>query len=127
MTPPPPGRQRATLRWPLPFGRGTLTLGVFEPRGFVLEIAVLCILCAALILLGLAGTVLPLLPGTLLVWGGIALGAWIDDFTRVGMTTVAVVSVLAAMNSITAANDTRSTVSMTCAPGAGREGRKADV
>lgn len=52
-------------------------------------------LCAALILLGLAGTVLPMLPGTVLVWGGIVLGAWIDDFTRVSMTTVVVVSVLA--------------------------------
>lgn len=54
-------------------------------------------LCAALILLGLAGTVLPILPGTVLVWGGIVLGAWIDDFTRVGMTTVVVVSVLAVL------------------------------
>lgn len=32
---------------------------------------------------------------TVLVWGGIVLGAWIDDFARVGMTTVVVVSVLA--------------------------------
>lgn len=57
----------------------------------------LWILCAALILVGLAGTVLPVLPGTILVWGGIVLGAWIDDFTRVSMTTVVVVSVLAIM------------------------------
>jgi len=52
---------------------------------------------AALILLGLLGTVLPLLPGTLLVWGGVLLGAWIDDFTRVGVGTVIVVSVLAVL------------------------------
>lgn len=52
---------------------------------------------AALILLGLLGTVLPLLPGTLLVWGGVLLGAWIDDFTRVGVGTVSVVSVLAVL------------------------------
>lgn len=38
-----------------------------------------------------------MLPGTLLVWGGIVLGAWIDDFTRVGTTTVVVVSVLAVL------------------------------
>lgn len=50
---------------------------------------------AALIVLGLAGTVLPLLPGTLLVWSGVLLGAWIDDFTRVGVGTVAIISVLA--------------------------------
>lgn len=50
-----------------------------------------------MILLGLAGTVLPLLPGTLLVWGGILLGAWIDDFARVGTTTVVIVTVLAVL------------------------------
>ena len=62
-----------------------------------MEITLLWFLSAALIVLGLAGTVLPLLPGTLLVWGGIVLGAWIDDFTRVGTTTVVVVSVLAVL------------------------------
>ncbi len=55
----------------------------------------LWVLCVALIVSGLAGTVLPLLPGTVLVWGGIFLGAWIDDFARVGTTTVMVVSALA--------------------------------
>ena len=63
--------------------------------GLILVITLLWILCAALILLGLAGTVLPVLPGTVLVWGGIVLGAWIDDFTRVGVSTVVVISVLA--------------------------------
>ena len=48
-----------------------------------------------LILLGLAGTVLPALPGTLLVAGGIVLGAWIDDFSRVGWLSLSVVAVLA--------------------------------
>lgn len=62
-----------------------------------MEITLLWILCAALILLGLAGTVLPMLPGTVLVWGGIVLGAWIDDFARVGSATVVVVSVLAVL------------------------------
>ena len=57
----------------------------------------LWVLCVALIVLGLAGTVLPLLPGTVLVWGGIVLGAWIEDFARVGTTTVVVISVLAAL------------------------------
>ena len=47
--------------------------------------------------MGLAGTVLPLLPGTLLVWGGVLLGAWIDDFTRVSVMTVVIISVLAVM------------------------------
>lgn len=62
-----------------------------------MEITLLWILCAALIVAGLAGTVLPVLPGTVLVWGGIVLGAWIDDFQRVGTTTLVVVTVLAAL------------------------------
>ncbi len=57
----------------------------------------LWILSAALILLGLAGTVLPALPGTLFVLAGIVLGAWIDDFTRVGWGSIAAVSVLAVL------------------------------
>jgi uncharacterized protein YqgC (DUF456 family) len=57
----------------------------------------LWLLSAALILVGLAGTVLPALPGTALVLAGIALGAWIDDFTRVGGLTLTVVAVLAAL------------------------------
>ena len=62
-----------------------------------MAITFLWILCAVLILAGLAGTVLPVLPGTVRVWGGIVLGAWIDDFTRVGVTTLAVVTVLAVL------------------------------
>ena len=62
-----------------------------------MEITLLWVLCVAMIGLGLLGTVLPILPGTLLVWGGIVLGAWIDDFSRVGTTTVAIISVLAVL------------------------------
>jgi hypothetical protein len=49
----------------------------------------------ALIVIGLAGTVLPALPGTAFILGGIVLGAWIDDFTRVGAGPLVLVSVLA--------------------------------
>jgi uncharacterized protein len=54
-------------------------------------------LSAALILLGLAGIVLPALPGTILVLAGIILGAWIDDFTRVGWVAITAVSILAVL------------------------------
>jgi uncharacterized protein YqgC (DUF456 family) len=57
--------------------------------------ALLWILSAALILIGFAGIVLPALPGTLLVFAGIVLGAWIDDFTRVGWLALTAVAVLA--------------------------------
>jgi uncharacterized protein len=48
-----------------------------------------------LIVIGVAGTVLPALPGTLLVLGGIVLGAWLDAFTRVKPWVVAIIAVLA--------------------------------
>ena len=55
------------------------------------------VLSVLLILVGLAGTVLPALPGTVLVLAGIVLGAWIDDFTRVSQGTLAVVAALAVL------------------------------
>ena len=55
------------------------------------------VLSVALILVGLAGTVLPALPGTALVLAGVVLGAWIDDFTRVSQGTVAVIAALAVL------------------------------
>jgi hypothetical protein len=57
--------------------------------------SLLWLLSIALILVGLAGIVLPALPGTILVLAGIVLGAWIDDFTRVGWFAVGAVTVLA--------------------------------
>jgi uncharacterized protein YqgC (DUF456 family) len=52
------------------------------------------ILSSLLIVVGLAGIVLPALPGTGFVLAGIVLGAWIDDFTRVGWFAVVAVGVL---------------------------------
>jgi hypothetical protein len=58
----------------------------------------LWLLCAALIVSGIAGTVLPLLPGTALVLAGIVVGAWMDGFTKVGGGTVAAIAALAALS-----------------------------
>lgn len=52
------------------------------------------VLAAALIVVGVVGTVLPALPGAVLVFGGIALAAWIDGFARVSGGTLAVLAVL---------------------------------
>lgn len=57
----------------------------------------LWVLSALLIAVGVAGTVLPALPGTVLVLAGIVLGAWIDGFSRVSGWTVAGVAVLAVL------------------------------
>jgi uncharacterized protein len=50
-----------------------------------------------LIVVGIAGTVLPALPGTVLVLAGIVWGAWLDEFTRVPVWVVVVCSVLAVL------------------------------
>ncbi len=50
-----------------------------------------------LILVGIAGTVLPVLPGTVLVLAGIVWGAWLDGFTRVPVWVVVVCAVLGAI------------------------------
>ena len=60
-----------------------------------LSVTILWLLVVLLIVAGLAGTVLPALPGTALVLAGIVLGAWIDDFTRVGPLMIGVITVLA--------------------------------
>lgn len=50
-----------------------------------------------LIVAGIAGTVLPALPGTVLVLAGIVWGAWLDGFTRVPVWVVVLCAVLAAL------------------------------
>ena len=57
----------------------------------------LWVLAVALILVGIAGTVLPALPGVVFVFGGIALAAWIDDFEGISGWTVGALAVLAAI------------------------------
>jgi hypothetical protein len=54
----------------------------------------LWILAVVLIVAGVVGTVLPALPGAILVFAGVALAAWIDDFTRISGWTLGVLGVL---------------------------------
>lgn len=68
----------------------------------------------ALIAVGVAGTVLPALPGAPLVFGGLLLAAWIDRFQEVGYVTI---GVLAALTVFTVIVDIAAT-----ALGAKREG-----
>lgn len=55
------------------------------------------VLTTGLVLTGLAGTVLPVLPGTLLVLAGLFVGAWIDGFTKVGGLALGFIAVLAVL------------------------------
>ncbi len=58
---------------------------------------VLYALGAVALLLGLAGVVLPVLPGSLLLFGGALLVAWAGGFALVGWPTLTVVGLLAAV------------------------------
>ena len=58
----------------------------------------LWILSIVLMAVGLAGAVLPVLPGAALVLAGTVLGAWIDDFQRVGGWTIGVLVALALLS-----------------------------
>lgn len=59
--------------------------------------SLLWVLAAGMIVLGLLGTVLPVLPGTALVLAGVILGAWIDDFALVSVGSVVLIGVLAVL------------------------------
>ena len=50
-----------------------------------------------LILTGLVGLVAPLLPGTILIFGGVAFAAWAEDFSRISGLTVGFLAFLTAL------------------------------
>jgi uncharacterized protein YqgC (DUF456 family) len=52
------------------------------------------LLAALIVIAGLAGTVVPALPGVPLVFAGLFVGAWIDGFDTVGWGTLGVMAVL---------------------------------
>ena len=54
----------------------------------------LWVVAVLLIVVGVAGTVLPALPGVPLIFGGVLLAAWIGDFQRISVFTVVVLAVL---------------------------------
>jgi uncharacterized protein YqgC (DUF456 family) len=58
----------------------------------------LWVLAVALVAVGLAGIVLPALPGTVLIFAGLLLAAWADGFARVGIGSLVVIGVLGAVS-----------------------------
>ena len=58
--------------------------------------ALLWVPAVLLVAAGVAGTVLPALPGPVLVFAGLLLGAWAEHFDRVGWPTLAVLGLLTA-------------------------------
>jgi uncharacterized protein len=56
----------------------------------------LWVLAVLLVAVGVAGVVLPALPGTVLIVAGLVLGAWADGFTRVGVWTLVLIAIIGA-------------------------------
>lgn len=56
------------------------------------------VLAAILVIVGIAGSVLPALPGVPLVFAGLAVVAWAGDFERVSWITLVVLGLLTAMS-----------------------------
>jgi uncharacterized protein YqgC (DUF456 family) len=57
---------------------------------------VIIVAAVVLVLVGMAGIVLPAIPGTILIFAGLWLAAWSDGFTRVSQGTIIVLGVVAA-------------------------------
>jgi uncharacterized protein YqgC (DUF456 family) len=54
----------------------------------------LWIIAVLMIVVGVAGTVLPALPGVVFVFAGVVLAAWINDFTLISGWTIGLLAVL---------------------------------
>lgn len=52
------------------------------------------VLVGLIVIAGLAGTVLPALPGVPMIFAGLLLAAWIDDFLIIGWGTLGILAVL---------------------------------
>jgi uncharacterized protein YqgC (DUF456 family) len=62
------------------------------PDPATVKVILLWLLAGAFVLAGLAGLVLPAIPGGPLLFGGLVLAAWIEDFAYVGWGTLAVLA-----------------------------------
>jgi uncharacterized protein YqgC (DUF456 family) len=61
------------------------------------SIIALWLLGAALVALGIVGMLLPALPGPPMVFGGLLIAAWAEDFQHVGAVTLSVLGVMAVL------------------------------
>lgn len=64
----------------------------------MVEPIVLWLLAGLLIVLGLAGLIVPILPGIPLVFAGLVVLAWAENFAYVGWMTLAVLGLLAVLS-----------------------------
>lgn len=65
-----------------------------DSMGFEEAVSWWSVLAYILIAFGVAGAVIPVLPGPVLIWVGALIWAWGDGFTRIGWGTLTVLAVL---------------------------------
>jgi len=63
-----------------------------------MEPALYYLLAVVLVIVGLAGTVMPVIPGALLVFAGLFVAAWADGFARVGTFALVIIGALGALS-----------------------------
>ena len=64
------------------------------PDPALIKLILLWLLAGSLVLAGIAGLLLPAIPGGPLLFAGLVLAAWIEDFAYVGWGTLAVLAAL---------------------------------
>ena len=63
-----------------------------------MEPALYYLLAVVLVIVGLAGTVMPVIPGALLVFAGLFVAAWADGFARVGTVALVIIGALGVLS-----------------------------
>ena len=63
-----------------------------------MEMILLWVLVGLLVVAGIAGAIVPILPGAPLVLAGLVIAAWIDDFHKIGWGTLAILGVLTGLS-----------------------------
>jgi hypothetical protein len=59
--------------------------------------ALLWLIAGVLVVAGIIGTMVPVLPGSVLIFAGLLMAAWIDGFEKVGWVPLTVLGVLTAL------------------------------
>ena len=64
-------------------------------EGYMYNEIILFILSALLVITGIVGLALPVIPGALVLWAGFVLAGWAEGFTYIGLGTLTVLGVMA--------------------------------
>lgn len=59
------------------------------------ELNLLYVVAYVAIIIGLLGSLLPVAPGPILIWGGVLLWAWANGFAEIGWPTLIILAILA--------------------------------